>query len=167
MAERFSTPASEFGIRPFGVEAQRLLRLEKHHVIVGVDTDALTNPYEADMAWAVKLDKSDFIGKAVSDACAGSKDQAARTSGGLCHASARSAAGWRGRGGGWQTGRARHQLALFAGQEGSRRSGVGANLAKAQEGATIEVRVVSALVKARVTLHAVLRSGGRAAPPIT
>jgi sarcosine oxidase, subunit alpha len=53
----------EFGVRPFGVEAQRLLRLEKRHVIVGVDTDALTNPYEADMGWAVKLDKHDFVGK--------------------------------------------------------------------------------------------------------
>ncbi|MGH9351998.1 MAG: aminomethyltransferase family protein, partial [Terriglobia bacterium] len=52
----------EFDIRPFGVEAQRLLRLEKRHVIVGVDTDALTNPFEAGMAWAVKLDKEDFIG---------------------------------------------------------------------------------------------------------
>ena len=50
---------------PFGVEAQRLLRLEKRHVIVGVDTDALTNPYEADMGWAVKLDKDDFVGKAL------------------------------------------------------------------------------------------------------
>ena len=52
------------GIRPFGVEAQRLLRLEKRHVIVGVDTDALTNPFEAGMAWVVKDDKPDFIGKA-------------------------------------------------------------------------------------------------------
>jgi len=55
----------ELNIRPFGVEAQRLLRLEKRHVIVGVDTDALTNPYEADLAWAVKLEKPDFVGKAV------------------------------------------------------------------------------------------------------
>ena len=39
-----------FGICPFGVEAQRLLRLEKRHVIVGVDIDALTSPYEAGMA---------------------------------------------------------------------------------------------------------------------
>lgn len=54
----------ESKIRPFGVEAQRLLRLEKRHVIVGVDTDALTNPYEADLAWAVKLEKPDFVGKA-------------------------------------------------------------------------------------------------------
>jgi sarcosine oxidase, subunit alpha len=55
---------AEFGIRPFGVEAQRLLRLEKKHVIVGVDTDALTNPFEAGMAWVAKLDKPDFIGRA-------------------------------------------------------------------------------------------------------
>ncbi|MBH75212.1 MAG: aminomethyltransferase [Dehalococcoidia bacterium] len=53
----------EFGIRPFGVEAQRILRLEKKHVIIGQDTDALTNPYEANMAWAVKLEKEDFVGR--------------------------------------------------------------------------------------------------------
>ncbi len=52
-----------FGIRPFGMEAQRLLRLEKGHVIIGVDTDALTNPYDAGMAWVVKHEKDDFIGK--------------------------------------------------------------------------------------------------------
>ena len=52
------------GILPFGVEAQRLLRLEKRHVIIGVDTDALTTPYEAGMEWTTKLDKEDFVGKA-------------------------------------------------------------------------------------------------------
>ena len=35
-----------FGIRAFGVEAQRILRLEKGHVIVGQDTDGLTHPLE-------------------------------------------------------------------------------------------------------------------------
>jgi sarcosine oxidase subunit alpha len=50
-------------LRPFGVEAQRVLRLEKKHIIVGVDTDALSNPYEVGMAWVAKLNKSDFIGK--------------------------------------------------------------------------------------------------------
>jgi sarcosine oxidase, subunit alpha len=49
---------------PFGVETQRVLRLEKKHVIVGVDTDALSNPYEAGMAWVAKFDKPDFIGRA-------------------------------------------------------------------------------------------------------
>lgn len=50
------------GIRPFGVEAQRLLRLEKGHLIVGQDTDALTNPYEADVAWAIGKKKPFFVG---------------------------------------------------------------------------------------------------------
>ncbi len=51
------------GIRPFGVEAQRLLRLEKAHIIIGQDTDGLTTPIEAAMDWAVKLDKPYFIGQ--------------------------------------------------------------------------------------------------------
>ncbi len=36
--------AGSAGVRPFGVEAQRVLRLEKGHIIVGQDTDALTSP---------------------------------------------------------------------------------------------------------------------------
>ncbi len=50
------------GLKPFGVEAQRVLRLEKGHIIVGHDTDGLTDPIMANMEWAVKLDKSDFLG---------------------------------------------------------------------------------------------------------
>lgn len=51
------------GIRPFGVEAQRILRLEKGHLIVGQDTDGLTDPIAADMELAAKLDKPDFLGQ--------------------------------------------------------------------------------------------------------
>lgn len=51
------------GIRPFGVEAQRLLRLEKGHIIIGQDTDGLTQPDEAGLEWAVKVDKPFFVGK--------------------------------------------------------------------------------------------------------
>lgn len=51
------------GLAPFGVETQRLLRLEKKHLLPGVDTDALSNPLEADLPWIVKLDKDDFIGR--------------------------------------------------------------------------------------------------------
>lgn len=50
------------GIRPFGVEAQRVLRLEKGHVIIGQDTDGLTTPDEAGLGWAVKHDKPFFVG---------------------------------------------------------------------------------------------------------
>jgi sarcosine oxidase subunit alpha len=50
------------GIRPFGVEAQRVLRLEKGHIIVSQDTDGLTNIWEADMAWAIAKTKPFFVG---------------------------------------------------------------------------------------------------------
>ena len=50
------------GIKPFGVEAQRMLRLEKGHVIIGQDTDGLTTPHEADMGWAVAGKKPYFVG---------------------------------------------------------------------------------------------------------
>ena len=49
-------------IRPFGVEAQRLLRLEKGHIIIGQDTDASTTPAEAGMGWAVARNKPFFVG---------------------------------------------------------------------------------------------------------
>ncbi len=51
------------GIKPFGVEAQRRLRLEKKHLLPGTDTDALSNLYDADLPWIVKLDKPDFVGR--------------------------------------------------------------------------------------------------------
>ena len=53
----------EFGIRPFGLEPQRILRLEKMHILVGQDTDSESNVLEANMPWIAKLDKDDFVGK--------------------------------------------------------------------------------------------------------
>jgi sarcosine oxidase subunit alpha len=51
------------GAKPFGLEPQRVLRLEKQHVIVGQDTDSESNLLSAGMAWLPKLDKDDFVGK--------------------------------------------------------------------------------------------------------
>jgi sarcosine oxidase subunit alpha len=51
------------GLRAFGVEAQRVLRLEKGHLIVGQDTDGLTDPIEANAMWAVGMKKPFFIGQ--------------------------------------------------------------------------------------------------------
>ena len=52
------------GARPFGLEPQRVLRLQKLHILVGQDTDSEMTPYGAAMGWAVKLDKpQDFIGR--------------------------------------------------------------------------------------------------------
>ncbi len=50
------------GIQPFGVEAQRVMRLEKGHFIVAQDTDGLTQAFGADLEWLIKLDKEDFAG---------------------------------------------------------------------------------------------------------
>jgi sarcosine oxidase subunit alpha len=52
------------GLRPFGLEPQRILRLQKMHILVGQDTDSESTPFGAAMPWIVKLDKEqDFIGK--------------------------------------------------------------------------------------------------------
>jgi sarcosine oxidase, subunit alpha len=50
-------------LRPFGTDAQRLLRLEMGHYLPGMDTDGLTNPFEIDADWAVKMQKPFFIGQ--------------------------------------------------------------------------------------------------------
>jgi sarcosine oxidase, subunit alpha len=55
---------AEAEVRPFGLEAQRILRLEKQHLIPGQDTDSESNPYDAGLPWIVKLDKEhDFLGR--------------------------------------------------------------------------------------------------------
>ena len=53
----------EFGITPFGTETQRVLRLEKMHIIPNQDTDMVSNPLDAGMKWVVRMDKDDFIGR--------------------------------------------------------------------------------------------------------
>jgi|TARA_R100000988_G_C3961878_1_gene146655 sarcosine oxidase subunit alpha len=47
----------DIGIQPFGVETQRLLRLEKGHIIVGQDTDGMSHPAELSLEWAVSTKK--------------------------------------------------------------------------------------------------------------
>ncbi len=61
--ERLLDCGADLGIGAFGVEAQRILRLEKGHFIVGQDTDGLTRGFSAALEWAIKLDKDDFVGK--------------------------------------------------------------------------------------------------------
>jgi len=53
---------AEYGIGAFGVEAQRVLRLEKGHLIIGQDTDNLTYPAEAGMEWAIGRKKPFYVG---------------------------------------------------------------------------------------------------------
>ncbi|MGZ4673949.1 MAG: glycine cleavage T C-terminal barrel domain-containing protein [Ilumatobacteraceae bacterium] len=54
---------SDLGVRPHGLQALFALRLEKGHVIVGMDTEMDSTPRRLNMDWAVKLDKPEFIGR--------------------------------------------------------------------------------------------------------
>ncbi len=52
------------GLLPVGLGARDTLRLEAKMALYGNDIDASTNPLDAGLGWAVKLDKGDFTGKA-------------------------------------------------------------------------------------------------------
>ncbi|HIG25943.1 MAG TPA: FAD-dependent oxidoreductase [Acidimicrobiia bacterium] len=60
--EALLAEGQDLGCAPFGVEAQRILRLEKGHYIVGQDTDGLSKAPTAGLGGLVKLDKTDTIG---------------------------------------------------------------------------------------------------------
>ena len=55
---------AEFGIKPCGLGARNTLRLEAKMALYGHEIDASISPFEADLAWIVKLDKGDFVGRA-------------------------------------------------------------------------------------------------------
>jgi sarcosine oxidase subunit alpha len=61
--EALEQAGKDLGLRPFGVEAQRILRLEKGHLIIGQDTDALSHPLEAGLEGLVHFDKPLFHGR--------------------------------------------------------------------------------------------------------
>ena len=53
----------DLGIRAHGLQALFGLRLEKGHVIVGMDTELDTTPRRLGMDWAVRMEKPAFIGR--------------------------------------------------------------------------------------------------------
>jgi len=53
---------SEFSLRPCGLGARNTLRLEAKMALYGHEIHASITPFEADLAWIVKLDKGAFIG---------------------------------------------------------------------------------------------------------
>lgn len=61
--EALMDAGADLGVAPFGLEAQRIMRLEKGHFIVGQDTDGLTKAPSTGMTPLIKLDKDDFVGK--------------------------------------------------------------------------------------------------------
>ena len=61
--EALMAAGADLGVGPFGLEGQRIMRLEKGHFIVGQDTDGLTLAPSTGMGPLIKLDKDDFAGK--------------------------------------------------------------------------------------------------------
>lgn len=51
------------GVRPCGLAARDVCRLEAGLRLYGSDMDETTNPYEAGLGWTVKLGKGDFVGR--------------------------------------------------------------------------------------------------------
>jgi sarcosine oxidase subunit alpha len=64
----------DLGIRPHGLQALFALRLEKGHVIIGMDTELDTTPRRIGMDWAVSMDKPDFLGRSALARTAGLPD---------------------------------------------------------------------------------------------
>jgi aminomethyltransferase len=54
---------AESGIKPCGLGARNTLRLEAKMALYGHEIDASISPLEADLAWIVKFDKGDFVGR--------------------------------------------------------------------------------------------------------
>jgi len=54
---------AEFGIKPCGLGARNTLRLEAKMALYGHEIHSTITPWEADLAWIVKLDKGEFIGR--------------------------------------------------------------------------------------------------------
>jgi sarcosine oxidase subunit alpha len=52
----------EFGLKPVGLETQLSCRLEKGHVLPGLDTDGNTTLFEAHFGWLRDKDRHDMVG---------------------------------------------------------------------------------------------------------
>ena len=54
-----------FGLKPAGLGARDLLRLEMGYLLYGNDIDERTTPLEAGAEWVVRFEKGEFIGKQI------------------------------------------------------------------------------------------------------
>jgi glycine cleavage system aminomethyltransferase T len=66
---------ADLGVRPHGLKALFGLRLEKGHVIVGMDTELDSTPRRLGMDWAARMDKPFFVGRPALARTAGLEDQ--------------------------------------------------------------------------------------------
>ncbi len=61
---------AEFGIKPCGLGARNTLRLEAKMALYGHELTPSVNPFEADLAWIVKMDKADFVARSTLEKAA-------------------------------------------------------------------------------------------------
>ena len=61
--DRMLDAGGEFGAKPCGLGARNTLRLEAKMALYGHEIGPSITPLEADLAWIVKLEKSEFIGR--------------------------------------------------------------------------------------------------------
>ena len=59
---RLLAAGASHGIQPAGLGARDTLRLEAGMALYGHELDEATTPFEAGLAWVVKLDKGEFLG---------------------------------------------------------------------------------------------------------
>ena len=57
------TELTNAGVKPAGLAARDILRMEMKYCLYGNDIDDSTNPIEAGLSWITALSKGDFIGK--------------------------------------------------------------------------------------------------------
>lgn len=62
--DALSAAGADLGLRPHGLDALKLLRLEKGHFLVGLDTDFDSTPAKVGAGWTVRMEKTDFVGRA-------------------------------------------------------------------------------------------------------
>lgn len=61
--ERLMDAGADLGVFPHGLQTLQTLRLEKGHIIIGMDTEPDSTPRRLGMDWAVTMDKGDFVGR--------------------------------------------------------------------------------------------------------
>ncbi|MEW5978658.1 MAG: glycine cleavage system aminomethyltransferase GcvT [Acidobacteriota bacterium] len=62
--ESLTRTGQPLGLLPAGLGARNTLRLEAKMALYGHEISESTTPWEADLAWIVKMDKGDFVGRA-------------------------------------------------------------------------------------------------------
>lgn len=62
--EALLAAGEDLGVAPHGLRTLQTLRLEKGHIIIGMDTEPDSTPRRLGMEWAVRMGKPDFVGRA-------------------------------------------------------------------------------------------------------